>query len=308
MSYELEAISSSNVPTEALMPMREPRVINPYQSRMSLLQGQSIGQVDTVKEEQKAPEEIKAPEETVKLSPQVAALARREQKFRSQQQQLEKEKALIAQKEAEIAELRALKEKLAKKDYSGLDGLVDYNEYSQYQVNKLSGTDPVQEELKKLQGKISEIEKSAQEQLSMQSEAAVNERRIAVKALVEKSPEYSRIKKTNAHEAVVHHIMDTWENDSIELSVEQAAKEVEELLLEKAKKWAALLEEEKPAPQVEEKKQLPPLKQGLKTLTNQVTAGDMKRPERPLHFMNESERIAEARRRALEKLQLQGAR
>ncbi len=308
MSYEVEPIQSNpGTPIPSSIPsMREERLVDPYQSyarKMPIGEpAPPIGQVDTARKA--APEESRA-EDTVRLSPQMAALARKEQRFRQQQQSFEKERAEIAAERAEIAELKALKQKLAAKDYSGLEGLVDYNDYSQYQVNRLNGSDPVQEEIRKLNGKISEIEKNSQETVNKQYEAAVQERRIAAQELVNKGTEFPRIKKANAHEAVVKHIMDTWEHDSKELSVEQAAKEVEEVLVEKARQWAKLLEDENAAPASEEKKPLPSLKPGLKTLTNQVTTqGELKRPVKSLQHMSDQERWAEARRRAEEKLQM----
>jgi hypothetical protein len=308
MSYEREAIpdsSSTPLPAQASAPvLREERVLDPYHSRIA----SAIGQPDIVSAEKPLEEpKVATTEESVKLSPQLAALARREQKFRAQQQQLEKDRLAISAEKEELAQLRAMKEKLAAKDYSALEGLVDYNEYSQYTVNKLNGANPMEDELKKLNGKINELEKFSKDNVTKQYEAAVAERRNAALALVDKSPDFPRIKKAKAHEAVVQHILDTWEHDNQELSVEQAAKEVEELLVEKAKQWAALLEEEKqsePAEVDQQKKSLPPLKQGLKTLTNHVTTGgELKRPQKSLHGMSDSERWAEARRRAEEKLQ-----
>jgi len=296
MSYERESIPDSvTINTSTASPVTRPgeRIIDPYQGRSEL-----SGQPDINKPSQV---ETKT-EETVKLSPQVAALARREQKFRLQEQQLKKDRESLAAQTQEIAELRAMKEKLAAKDYSGLEGLVDYNEYSQYQVNKINGSDPVQEEIKKLNEKLNGIEKNSQENITRQFDAAVAERRTAAIELVDKTTEFPRIKKAKAHEAVVQHILDTWEHDSKELTVEQAAKEVEETLLEKAKQWSMLLEEPK-EDIPDAKKPLPPLKPGLKTLTNQVTSGDVKRPMKSLRDMNDNERWAEARRRAEEKLQ-----
>lgn len=301
MSYEREAIPDSVSPSlpSQQMPsvMKEEKVFSPYEIRRPK---PLIGQGDTNKAS--LPEESKAPEDAVRLSPQLAALARREQKFRQERQQFEKDRTQIAAEREEIAQLRAMKEKLAAKDYSGLDGLVNYDDYSQYQVNKLNGADPVQDELRKLQNEISEIKKSSEDNVTKQFEAAVNERRLATTELVDKSDQFPRIKKAKAHEAVVQHILDTWEHDNKELSIEQAAKEVEEILLEKAKQWSALLEEEKKEAEGE-KRPLPPLKPGIKTLTNQVTSGDFKRPMKPLHQMSDSDRWAEARRRAEEKLQ-----
>lgn len=305
MSFEREAISdssSSGLIQPSAPIMREERILNPYQVKAPK---PVIGQADTSKTATPL-EEPKPTEETVRLSPQVAALARKEQKFRQEQAQLAKERAALAAEKQELAALRAMKEKLAAKDYSALEGMVDYNDYSQYQVNKLNGADPTQEELKKLNSKISELEKFSQDNVEKQFEAAVQERRNATADLIDKSDQFPKIKKAKAHEAVVQHILDTWEHDSKELTVEQAAKEVEQILVERAKQWAALLEEEKAAAAEEEKKPLPPLKGALKTLTNQVTTGDIQRIQKPLHLLNDAERYAEARRRAEEKLRNQG--
>jgi hypothetical protein len=282
---------SSPVVPQSSPSMREERVIDPYAIKPTRLSGQP----DTNKGiEDKT-------EGTVRLSPQVALLARREQKFRQQQQALERERATLAAEKQEIAQLRAMKEKLDAKDYSGLDGLVDYNDYSQYQVNRLNGANPVDDEIKRLNGKIADIEKNSQQNIERQFEAAVQERRIATAELVDKTANFPRIKRAKAQEAVVQHILQTWEHDSKELSIEQAAKEVEEILLEKAQQWSSLLAEEQ---EVEPKKQLPPLKQGLRTLTNQVTASDVTKRQRvSLQHLSETERWNEARKRAEEKLQ-----
>lgn len=304
MSHEVEALSNIPINAQSITEMREEKVLNPYQPRPTrpLATPPPVGQADMGRGTEEA---AKPSEETVKLSPQIAALARKEQKFRQQLAELEKQKAVVAAEKSEIAELRAMRDKLAAKDYSGLEGLVDYNDYSQYQVNKLNGMDPVQEEFKKLNGKISEIEKSAQENVSKQFEAAVNERRTAAAQLIEKTDQFPKLKKAKATEAVVKHILDTWEHDSEELSVEQAAKEVEEGIIERAKQWASLLEEEKEGELLEEGKAklLPPMKAAVKTLTNQVTAGELKRPQKSYQGMNDQDRWAEARRRAEEKLQ-----
>ena len=309
MAYEREAVSesASAIPSQASIPTREVRVIDPYShsSRLAAVMAKreaAAGQTTT--SGSSAVAETTPPAATVTLSPQVAALARKEQRFRQQEQALKAREEATDAKLAKIARLEAMEAKLAQKDYSGLDELVDYNEYSQYQINKLNGTDPNQEAIKALEAKIDKMTKSQEESTSKLFEAAVNDRRIAVNKLVETSQEFSGIKKLKAQEHVVQHILDTWEHDNIELSVEEAAKEVNSELLERAKRAAALLQPDAPA--VDTKKQLPPLKQGLKTITNQVTTGEVTEPRKSLRFMSDSERWAEARRRAEAKLQRQG--
>lgn len=247
-----------------------------------------------------AAEEPKAPEETVKLAPQVTALARREAKFRQQE-------AALKAREAKVARLEALEEKLKAKDYSALDEVVPYDEFTNYHLDKLKGQDPTTEAIKKLAAKVESMEKSSKDNLTQQFEAAVKERRDAVTKLVEADPEYSTIKELKRHDAVVQHILDTWEHDEVDLSVEQAAKEVEEALLEEAKIYASVPKIKPAAPVEGDKKALPPLKPSVKTITNQMTASDVKTPLKPLQFLSETERYAEARRRALERLEAQKA-
>lgn len=301
MSYEVQAIDvpagSPSAPSQPIM--REERVVSPYKVGDPRA---SIGQYDKV-ERTSAPEASRPTEETVKLSPGAAALARREFKFRQEKQALEKDRASVAAERAELSQLRAMKEKLAAKDYSAVDGLVDYNEYSQYQLNKMQGEDPRAEELNQLRGKTDSLEKMMQQNIETQFEAAVSERRTATAELVDKTDQFPRIKKAKAHEAVVQHILDTWEHDSKELSISQAAQEVESILLEKARQWASLLEDDKQANAEDPRKSLPPLKPSLRTLTNQVTAGDVHRPRKSYSQMSETERYAEARARAIERLQ-----
>ena len=201
----------------------------------------------------------------------------------------------------EIADLKAIKAKLASKDFSGIESLVDYNDYTNYLIEKDSKSTPEQDEIKKLASKLDSMEKAQQDDVSKRFDAAVNERRTAIKALVGSDTTYSTIKELKAEEAVVQHILDTWEHDNIDLSVEQASKEVEDLLVEKATKWASLSKVKTQASQ--EKKELPPLKSNVKTLTNNMApTGEIKRPQKSFEGMSEQDRYKEAYRRAQEKL------
>ena len=303
MSYEKVAISesASALPTIAPITMREDRVVDPYE-RAARANKSPIGQSD-INSGSSAPAEPGIPAESVTLSPQMAALARKEQKFRQEQQKLKADSEAIAKERAEIAELKALKAKLDAKDYSGIEGQVDYEAYTNYLIEKQSGSSPEQQALKALAEKVELVEKSQKDDVSKRFEAAVNERRKAVVSLVETNEEYSSIKEMKAQETVVQHILDTWEHDNIDLSPEQAAKEVEEILVEKANKWASLTKLKASGLQVDDKKSLPPLKPAIKTITNNMTAqGEIKRPVKSFHNMTDGERYAEARRRAEEKL------
>ena len=113
-------------------------------------------------------------------------------------------------------------------------------------------------------------------------QAALLERKKAVSELVEKSPDFVSIKELAMQDAVTQHIVDSWEKDGVELSVEDACKEVENELLEAAKKWTGLSKlKPKEEPEAQAKRPLPPLKQAVTTLTNSMQAtGDVKLPKK----------------------------
>ena len=312
MSYTREAVAetASAIPTMPAVTLREERVVDPYSvsTRIPKAQEAAVNKANGQQNiSSSAPAESGKPEETVTLSPQMAALARKEQKFRQQEQAYKDKNAALEKERAEIAELKAMKAKLDSGDYSDLEKHVAYDKYTQYLLDKNAASNPDQEAIRALTAKVEGVEKAHQDDITKRFEAAVKERRNAVNSLVETNPEFTSIKKLKMQEAVVQHILDTWEHDNSELSPEQAAKEVAEVLKEKAKTWASILEEQQ-AQSVEEKKQLPPLKQGIKTLTNNMTATEVKRPVKSFQGMSDEQRYAEARRRAEEKLKLQQGR
>lgn len=305
MAYEVMPISetSSAIPAQSQQIMKEEMVLEPYRAPTRKVSHETIGQTDTSNEKVSA-EEAATPVESVQLSPQVAALARKEQRFRREEQELKTKAAALEAERAEIAELKALKAKLAAKDFSGIEELVKYDDYTNYLINKAETASPEALALKELAAKVEGVEKAHKDDVEKRFDAAVQERRKAVNSIVETNPEFSSIKELKLQEAVVKHILDTWEHDGIDLAPEDAAKEVEEELLERAGKWSTLSKLKASADQTEdEKKQLPPLKPAIKTLTNNMAVtGEIKRPVKSFQNMSDSERYAEARRRAEEKL------
>lgn len=306
MSYTKEAISDTPAPAKLPDVMREERVLDPYRARTpkSAPVTPSVGQNNAIEKDPAAPAAPSATE-ALTLSPQVAALAKRDQKVRHAEQKLRADQAAFESEKAELARLRGVEQKLKSKDFSALDELVDYNEFSQYQIDKLNGQDPIKDEIKRLNDRIEALSKGREEDNSRLFEAAVADRRSAVKALVDSNPEYASIKKLGLEEAVVHHILDTWENDSIELSPEEAAKEVREEVLARAKKFSEVLTPDAPAPepQVDQRKPLPSAqKPTLKTITNNITTSEPSISKRSYQGMNDEQRWAEARKRAEQRL------
>ncbi len=312
MAYEVEAVSPSVTPTDASVHsspvMREERVVEPYRQR-TIKPAPQIGQPDINDTSVPATgaETPKPAEESVTLSPQMAALARKEQAFRRQQQEFKAQLAAAQAQNAELTQLRAMKAKLESKDFSEISKMVPYNDYANWLIENGSQASPEQQALKKLEAELEGVKEAQKTDVEKRFEAAVAERRNAAKELVASNPEFSSIKELKQEEAVVQHILDTWEHDDIELTVEQAAKEVEQALVEQGNKWASI-PKIKSASTPAEKKDLPPMKPGIKTLTNEMTIqGDVKNPRKSFQGMTDSERYAEARRRAEEKLK-QGVR
>jgi hypothetical protein len=309
MSYEKTVIPQATQPQTAQpIEMRQEKVFTPYSSNDRLEKAMAAveaknGQTN-ITEETVSGEAPATKEETVTLSPQMAALARKEQKFRQQQLELKKQKAELEARAAKLKSLEEIDQKLANKDYSAIEDKVNYDEYTKYLIEKNANLSPEQQELKRLAAETQALKKQREEDLERNFEAAVKSRKQSIDQLIDSSTEFSKIKKLGekGKETVLKHILDTFEEDGVELTVEQAAKEVQNIFLEQAKSWADLLSEETTEEQPTAK-QLQTIKQGMKTLTNNMApVGESKTPRKPYSQMSDGERYAEARRRAEEKL------
>ena len=236
------------------------------------------------------------------LSAGAVALARKEQAFRREQlalkQKLEASEAALK----ELEELRAFKKKLEAKDFSELEKLAPYDEYTDYHINKLNGTSPEQEAIKEVKSQIDALQKERAVESEKAKQQAIEVRKKAVSDIVEKSPDFSSIRELKMQDAVVQHMVESWEKDGVELSAEDACKEVETELIEQGKIWTGL-SKLKAAPVIEESKNkpLPPLKQSVSTLTNSMAAtGEISRPKKSYANMSETERYKAALQRVQE--------
>lgn len=235
-------------------------------------------------------------EKTVSLSPQLTALARREHKFRQQEQAFKAEQKRLESEKAELSELKALKAKLEAKDYSALESNgMNYEDYTQYKLNQAESQKPEVQELNKLKEEINSLKTSQEEQISKQYDATISQYRNDIKKLVASSPDFETIRESGAEAHVLQHIIDTFEQDDETLTVEEACKEVEEAILEDAMKAAKYKKvQAKLAP---EKKTLPPPQKGLRTLTQQIVQPG-KTQGRQSQFLSPKERLALALQKA----------
>lgn len=258
----------------------------------------------------KGPEESAGTEESVNLSPQVSALARKEQAFREREARLKQREQDLEADLKSAQEYKELKTKLGQKDFSKAEELgLNYDEYVQYKLEKVTDEDPNVQAIKGLEKKLTDLEKKQEEEANQEFEATVSAYKTEIFKSVENDPQFATVKKFEmmgsegktftGKDVALRLILDAWENDGEELSVEQALTETKTFISEFAKKMAGLIDEPKP---VEDAKKLPPPKPGVKTLTNQMQSGAKKAFDaKPLHTLSDAERYQEARRRMLAK-------
>jgi hypothetical protein len=245
-----------------------------------------------------------APAESVKLSPQLSAIARKEQAFRQKELALKQREKEFEAKLKDAETLQSLKTKLSAKDYAEAEALgLDYESYTKYKVDKLNGENPQETAIKKLEAEIEALKKGKEESAAQAYDDTVKEYKKEISLLTISNPEYASLKgEFEAH--VLQNILDSWSEDGEEVTIEQAAKEVMSHLREEKKRLDLLFKEpEAPKVVAEEPQSLPPPRPGLKTLTQQITTGSETRTPKSLQFLSESERYAEARRRVQERLE-----
>lgn len=235
------------------------------------------------------------PEETVTLSPKVSALARKEQQQRQREATLKAREEQLAVKIADAEKYAQLKAKIASKDYSAADELgLDYNEFLRHELDK-QPVSKEEERVRRLEEELASFKKSQNEKVEEEYKTNQSLWKNEITKLVNDNEDFSTIKELGAIDLVLQHVNESFEEDGIELTAEQAAKEIEEALIARAEKFASLSKiKNKTAP---EPKVLGAPKSATKTITNNMTTLPPKNTSKPFHMLSEAEQIAEAFRR-----------
>lgn len=240
------------------------------------------------------------PEETVTLSREISAIARKEQAHRQREMKLKQRERELEARLADADKYRALRTKLDAKDYSAADELgMTYEEYTQYLLKKQEGVKPEEERYRKVESELQKLKGQHEEIIQKEYQANQKLWQAEIKGLVATGDDYSTIRELGAEHLVLQHVNDSFEEDGIELTAEQAAKEIEEGLLadaeKKSAKYSSLskLKSRTEAPA----KTLGAPKSAPKTITQSMTVTSQKQPSKPFHLMSESEQLAEAMRR-----------
>ncbi len=250
-------------------PVRSQNAIQPEE--MGAIGAQKDSSEDEVEQgaESQAPESSEAAPEAQEqtpaakpLSEQHLALIRREKAIRAQAQKQEQafkaREAALAQREAELSKTQAPE----KPDYSGYiskdmlksnalqalaEANVSYEELTQQILNQGTMDPRAERMLANMEAKIQKLEAAAEEgkkrEQTAQEEqysAAVKQIETDVKKMITIDPEYEMIKVTGSYKDVVDLIKETWNQKGELLTNEEAARQVEEYLVEEAEKLAKI--------------------------------------------------------------------
>lgn len=279
----MTTIVPQGMPTPTAPVTASPEAVNPEQSTAA---------IPAVQDEQ--------------LSPKFAALAKREQDlrkaaqaFKAQQAAFQAQQDAIKAKEAEYQANYIPKDSLKANPLEALSQLgYTQDQMIQMILNGPKQVDPelmnIQNELKAIKAQQEASTKAAAEQQTKAYEQAVNQIRNEATMLVDSDERFETIKETGSQEAVVTLIEETYKTTGLVMKTEEAAKQVEEYLVEEAFKMAGLKKVQarlSPPVPVIPGKQLPTQKQvpQTKTLTNAATVISNSRPR------TERERIERAK-------------
>lgn len=258
---------------------------------------------ETPPQTETAPAKVEPPKEQLPKDPalqkQFAQLARQEkllrQKAQQQAQELQTQKAALDAKAQELAAIEARYKGYIAPDRLKADALttleeagVTYDEVTQQAINR-QPTDPrVLSHIAKLEARIGELQEKAdkaaisyQEQQQAQYQAAVKQIRLDAQALVKSNPEeFEAIAKTGSIKDVVELIERTYRKDGVVLTVEEAAQEVENYLVDEVQKLTSIgkikkrIEQSAQATRSTQQTQSKPQTQTgpMKTLTNAASS------------------------------------
>lgn len=263
--------------------------------------GQTGSEVDALEPLEAAtvdqPVEEKQPTEAeVALSRQFAQIARQEKALRAREQQFKAREDAIKAREAAITEQ-------PKQDMSGYiskdrlksdplsvfaEANMSYDDVVQQLINQPT-KDPrveamftqMQDEIKALKAANEQSQQSYKDQQTQQYQAAVKQIETDTRALVKSDPAFETIRATNSIKDVVDLIEQTYHKDNILLTVEEAAQQVEDYLVEEAFKLTKIEKIQKrlksvapqqSSSQVQQPSQQVKQPQPMKTLTNATSS------------------------------------
>lgn len=248
-------------------------VTNVTPKTTATIEGQSAAKVT------EQTEVVKTPEQT-ESDKRFSEMAKKEKFLRFQQKKLVDEKAQIAAEKAALEALRRPQVDMSWKDKLKADPIaflqaegVGYDQITERLLNQDPNSQVIQSlkaEIEALKASQNETKESLKQGANQQIEQALKQLKSEAKMLVQGNEEFALIQEYNAQDQVVKLIKQTFDEEGYVMDVEEAAKEVETYLSEKALRIAQLKKvQEKLTPK--ETSQSPVVQPKPTTLTHSVT-------------------------------------
>jgi hypothetical protein len=207
------------------------------------------------------------------LSPQFAALARQQKALRAESMRAKAEREAWMAEKAKYETDYIPKSNLKQAALEALrKGEIPYDEVAQEMLRE-----DVNPELARLQAEIAELKAGqdkfktqAEERQSAEYKAALKQITTDVTEMIAQGDDFELIREMGQTEAVVELIEDTFKEEGRIMSNEEAAKQVEEYLLEEALKVAQMNKIKQRLTPAQESQQKSATPQKLQTLSNAV--------------------------------------
>lgn len=295
-AQETPVANPSNVSPEELGALQPSKTDNEFTSALEAAKAKENGQEPNSETPEATPEAPKAATKTEEspLSSQYAKLARQEKALRAKALELRaKEEALKAKEPVEAPKPTFDPSKhISVEDFKKnpwkyvQDSGVTYDQLTQEALNAPTPEQMQQQQvisrleakIAELEGKVTGTDKRFEEQQQSQYKQAVTQIRNEVKTLVASDENFEMVKATNSVQDVVDLIEKTFQEDGILMTVEEAAKQVEEYLADEAYKLAQSkkiqnrLKPKAPEPAATPKQDASKQQQPIKTLSNAISS------------------------------------
>lgn len=219
-------------------------------------------------------------QDTATQDPKLDQYARKEKELMRRKReidaQLASERTKWQQQEQEYKTNYIPKSRLSEDPLSVLnDAGVSYEKLTELILQQPNQNDPtiraLKSEIEALKNKYNEGEKKQQEQITQQYQQAMKQIGTEVKLLVDGDAEYETIKETGMYDAVSELIEQTYQSEGYLMDISEAAKEVENYLVEEAMKMSQLKKVQsrsKPADTPQAQASASNTQSQIKTLTN----------------------------------------
>jgi hypothetical protein len=307
--HEIEAPAPGNQPTTRMKEFDLPsKEFTGYDPKGTTTITGSDRKIPEAAENAGQETKVETTEEIELKSPKISALLRKEQAQRQRELNLKKREQELEDKLKKAERFEQLTKKIEAKDYSAADELgLSYDEYTRHQIESQAAKDPQEEKYRNLDEKLAQVAKK-QEELEVReyqaNQGLWKQEILSVVSGKDQLIDYSKPENDfssilaegkAAEDAVLHLINDSFEEDGIEYTTVEAARLVEQWLVERGERFASY-------PKLQKKfgEKLGPPKSSPKTLTQQMTVTSQKQSQKPFHLMSESEQLAEAIRRVNE--------